>query len=203
MKARLYIKPNIVGLQFETPHSRDLFLLSLKHKKVDACAESFGEKSIRFNAAKATTTMDVSVDVGLHENGVVKVYVEEKNGAAKENPVAVEVVTAPKPPEQTISAANIRPPDPISAVGTLPPEITGETAMVVQTPVEVIPAPPAPVMLKVPEISGITVDEAASAPLDTAASMSTTANLAAIDPEPVGVHKNSRAYREWKARQPA
>lgn len=190
MKARLYIKPNTVGLQFENAHSRDLFLLSLKHKQVDACAESFGEKSVRLNSSKATKTLDFMVDVGLHANGVVKVFVQEE--AKAEKPKQIPVTVTPAAPEKTVKAADIRPQAPVNPIGTLPPEVTGETAIAVQTQPEVVQAPPAPAMLKVPEIRGITVDEP-SAPKE----------LVDDDPKPVGVHHLSKEMRDWKKRQEA
>jgi len=178
MKARLYIKPNVIGLQFETPHLRDLFLLSLKHKKVDACAEPFGERTVRFNPSKATTIMDIAVDVETNGSGIVRVYVEEKNGTAKEKPVPV-MTSAPKPIEQGIKASDIRPPAPMNPLGTLPPEVTGVTPVVTEVPIAVSATPP---QIEVPEIAQISH---------------------ADDPKPVGVHHLSKEMREWKARQKA
>lgn len=189
MKAQLYIKPNVIGLCFDTPHSRDLFLLTLKHKKVDACAELFGERSLRFNPAKATHVFNVGVDVGLHGNGVVNVFVE--GGDEKKQPEPVKVVAAPvappKPPEQPVPAASIRPPEPVSPIGSLPPEITGQEIAAPPAP-EVVQPPQPPPQIPIPQISQVTVDEKTEAVADP-------------DPKPVGVHPLSKEMRQWRERQ--
>lgn len=80
----------------------------------------------------------------------------------------------------------------------------------VETPAPVAPAPPARAIEPPPDIPIPQLTEVPTAPTATteakpepaqAVTTTTPPQKAVDDPEPTGIHKNSRAYRNWKARQ--
>lgn len=156
MNARLYIKPNIIGLQFNEPNDRDLFWELLGANR--GCAEMFGKASIRLNPARAKNLFQVP----LYTDKIEIIQEQPPQSPAKPAPAPVPV-TALKAPE------------PIAAIGNLPPEVTGEVTAapaVVEAPA---PVPPAPV--PIPEVASVS------------------------DPKPEGVHPMSKEMRAWRARQ--
>lgn len=134
MNARLYIKPNIIGLQFDNPKDRDTFWTLLGENRV--CAETFGSASVRLNPAKAKKLFHIP----LNSPRIEVIEQEPPKPAAKPAPSPVPV-TALKAPE------------PIAAIGSLPPEVTGE--VVAAPPVVEAPAAPQPTPIIIPEVASI------------------------------------------------
>jgi len=156
MNATLYIKPNIIGLQFSEPKDRDLFWTLLGENR--NCAEMFGKASIRLNPSRAKKLFQVP----LYTEKIQVIEEQPPQSPAKPQSVPVPV-TALKAPE------------PISAIGSLPPEVTGDVlAAPVVEPIPVV-VPPTPV--PIPQVTSV------------------------ADPKPEGVHHMSKEMREWRARQ--
>lgn len=167
MILRLYLKPGIIGLSFGNRDDREKFWSRLG--AYQAGAERFGERTIRLTPANAKSGFSMAIQTDMK--------IESMNGDAK--PVAPQ----PKPVENTIPAAAIRPPDPISPIATLPAEVLESPNVTVPVPVTAAipePTPEPPPSIAIPQVSSITQND---------------------DPEPTGIHKNSRAYRAWKERQ--
>jgi len=160
MNATLYIKPNIIGLQFSEPKDRDLFWTLLGENR--NCAEMFGKASIRLNPSRAKKLFQVP----LYTDKIQVIEEQPPQAPAK-------LASAPVP------MTALKAPEPIAAIGSLPPEVVGLTATVEPTPSQVLQsalaALPAPTPVPIPQVASV------------------------VDPMPAD--KRTKEYREWKARQ--
>ena len=156
MNATLYIKPNVIGIQFSTPKERDLFWTLLGENRV--AAEIFGSKSVRLHPEKASKLFQIP----LNGEKIQVIGVEPEK-------------TAPAKVDVPVSVTALKALEPMPAIGSLPPEVTGEPVAVAAPVVE---APkPAPVQVSIPQVASVS------------------------DPKPEGVHHMSKEMREWRARQ--
>jgi len=134
LNATLYVKPNIIGLQFSEPKDRDLFWTLLGENR--NCAEMFGKLSIRLNPARAKKLFQVPLYT-------------DKIQVIEEQPPQAPAKAAPAP----VPVTALKAPEPIAAIGSLPPEVTGEVVAappVVETPVAVPPKP-----VPIPEVTSV------------------------------------------------
>lgn len=77
-------------------------------------------------------------------------------------------------------------------------------APVVTAPIPVPPAVEPPPDIPIPQLTEVPIPTATTEapPIAAPAATTTTPPKAVVDdPEPTGIHKNSRKFREWKARQ--
>ena len=112
----------------------------------------------------------------LHPDKASKLFQIPLNGE-KIQVIGVEPeTTTPAKVDVPVSVTALKALEPMPAIGSLPPEVTGEPVAVAAPVVE---APkPAPVQVSIPQVASVS------------------------DPKPVGVHHMSKEMREWRARNP-
>jgi len=174
--ARLYIKPNVIGLEFSDPKARDNFWTLLGENR-DA-ASLFGKRSVRLHPDKAQRLFHVPLFTD-------KIAVIEP-----EPPVQPKAVEVP------VSVTTLKAQEPMPAIGKLPPEVTGELIPAPQqTIAEVLEVMQPPAQVQIPQVASVlkfdTVQSAEQAKEDI---------QKVVDPKPVGVHHMSKEMREWRAR---
>jgi len=120
MKATLYFKPNVIGLMFNSTGERDSFWTALGEHRI--AAELFKERSIRFNPIKIQSLFGSVVEIA-----------EPLIRTQERVPEASRPVE-PKKEEVRVSAEDIKAPEPIPAIGSLPDNlpVPEETPMPVQ-----------------------------------------------------------------------
>lgn len=177
MNITFYLLPNKVGLRFERTEERDAFWnqLPLTSVELKNFAEKVGALTIRFHPANIQSGAGYSL-----------LLQTRPMPEAQPEPQAAPI----KPEEITMPASVLRAPEPIPPIGELPPEVTG-AAPAILPPTPIVPAPEPPAMMTMPEISQVVESQVQSAP----------APVTLADPEPLGIDKRARIYREWKARQ--
>lgn len=171
MKLQLYVKQNVIGLCFTSQIDRDTFWSRLGD--FQTCSERFGERTVRFNPAKAAGSFSIPLEVET-----LRVIVDK----------AVPVVAKPAPPVEIPVMPTA--PAPIPPVAILPGL---DQAVLVVEPAATIPAtptmtepamtfaPPASPPIAIPQVSSVTE--------------------APQPPKPPDMR--SRAGREWKRQQQA
>jgi len=137
MKATLYFKPNVIGLMFNSTGERDSFWTALGEHRI--AAELFKERSIRFNPIKIQSLFGSVVEIA-----------EPLIRTQERVPEASRPVE-PKKEEVRVSAEDIKAPEPIPAIGSLPDNlpVPEETPM----PVQQIQTPPATV--NIPQVATV------------------------------------------------
>jgi hypothetical protein len=177
MKLSLRIAPNEVSLRFSSVGHRDSFWQALANNPVgdfspQQAAQRVGSNRIRFFPEKMKAGYDWPF-----QSLPAPILVE-----ADAEPMAKPVPVVQKPPEKTIPASAIRPPEPISPVATLPiAELESPTiAAPVEQPLqEFVPEPPP--SIDIPQVASV-------------AEMKDD-----DDPEPPD--RRTKAWKQWAARQ--
>lgn len=178
MNVTFYTLPGKVGLKFMTTPERDKFWNSIP-VQIQSIAEKIGALTIRF-------------------------YPEKLSAGGYS--VSLETIALPEPTTQTPSAAPVAPANEgrgqfvdVSKVAN-PFAITGQNVVKSLPGLVNVQSNIPPEELK--NLGGEPVQPVQPAPTPTVVNEpKVEAPVAVADPEPTGIHKNSRKYREWKARQ--
>lgn len=147
MKIQLYVKQNVIGLCFTNQVDRDTFWSRLGD--FQTCSERFGERTVRFNPAKATGSFSIPLEVET-----LRVIVDK----------AVPVVAKPSPPVEIPVMPTA--PAPIPPVAILPGLDQAVLATLEQPNPE--PQPPVaqlpPAMIEMPQVASVIVPQAPKPP---------------------------------------
>lgn len=177
MNITFYILPSKVGVKFVTTPERDGFYNSIP-APIQPIAEKVGALTIRFHPEK----LAVGGYSVMMEAAAVQAP-STPSASTLTNPIGggglVDISKTPNPFTITGEHAVKALPGLVAVQSNIPPEQQPAEKVLVESRAQPVQSAPTPVV------------EAPKA----------EAPVANDDPEPTNIHKNSRKYREWKARQ--
>jgi hypothetical protein len=179
MKLQLRIAPNEVSLRFSSVGHRDSFWHALANNPVGGfspqqAAQRVGSNHIRFFPEKMKAGYDWPF-----QSLPAPILVE-----ADGEPVTKPVAVVQKPPEKTIPASAIRPPEPIAPIATLPAEVLESPVPqsgIEQPAQQFVPEPPPSIVI--PQVASVAEMKQAED----------------NDPEPPD--RRTKAWKQWNGRK--